>query len=130
MQLESPKKVVDQTPETIYAFLTDVKNYEKLMPENISKFEVLGPKRFVFALKGMPEIVLEIKETVPYNKVVLGSTSEKLPFLLTSTILELVEDSSEVQLLFEGEFNTMVTMMIKGPIQKFIDTLSTNIQQI
>jgi len=31
------------------------------MPENISKFEVLSEERFLFALKGMPEIVLSKK---------------------------------------------------------------------
>ena len=130
MKLESPKKVVDQTPETVYSFLTDVRNYEQLMPENTTKFEVLGEKRFVFGLKGMPEIVLELKESTPFNKVVLGSASEKMPFLLTADILGLTEGSSEVQLRFEGEFNTMVSMMIKTPIQKFIETLATNLQHI
>ncbi len=130
MKLESPKKVVEQTPETVYNFLTNVSNYEQLMPENINKFQVLGDKRFLFALKGMPEIVLELKENVPFNKVVLGSVSDKMPFLLTSNILELTEQSSEVQLLFNGEFNTMVSMMVKGPIQKFIETLIMNLQHI
>ena len=30
-------------------------------------------------------------------------------------------------LTFEGEFNPMMAMMIKGPITKFIETLATNI---
>ena len=130
MKLESPKKVIDKTPETIYGFLINVGNYEQLMPENISKFEVLGDKKFVFALKGMPEIVLEIKESTPFNKIVLGSVSDKMPFSLLINILELTEKSSEVQLYFEGEFNSMVSMMIKSPIKKFMETLVNNLQHI
>lgn len=130
MKLESPKKVINRTPETIYAFLTDVKNYEQLMPENKTKFEVLGDKRFVFGLKGMPEIELQLKECTPYNEVTLGSVSEKMPFLLKADILELTQGSSEVQLHFAGEFNTMVSMMIKSPIQKFMETLTSNLQHI
>jgi hypothetical protein len=34
------------------------------MPENISKFEVLGDDKFLFALKGMPEIILKKKEVI------------------------------------------------------------------
>ncbi|MEH6406885.1 MAG: SRPBCC family protein [Leeuwenhoekiella sp.] len=130
MNLESPVTVVEKSPEEIYNFLLKVENYERLMPDNINKFEILSDTRFLFALKGMPEIVLELKEKVPFNKVVLGAASEKLPFTLISEIKEITEGSSEVQLLFEGEFNPMITMMIKSPIKKFIETLVTNLQNI
>jgi hypothetical protein len=93
------------------------------MPENISKFEVLGEDTFVFALKGMPEIELKKKEAVPPNKIVLGAAGGKLDFSLTGKISEINESTSEVQLIFEGDFNPMMAMMIKGPISKFIETL-------
>lgn len=130
MNLESPVTVVEKTPEEIYNFLIKVENYERLMPDNIQKFEILSDTRFLFALKGMPEIVLELKDKVPFNKVVLGAASDKLPFTLISEIKELTTGSSEVQLLFEGEFNPMISMMIKSPIKKFIETLATNLQNI
>jgi hypothetical protein len=34
------------------------------------------------------------------------------------------DSSSEVKLDFEGDFNPMMAMMIKGPIGKFIETLT------
>eukprot|EP01013_Petalomonas_cantuscygni_P019752 TRINITY_DN37720_c0_g1_i1.p3 TRINITY_DN37720_c0_g1~~TRINITY_DN37720_c0_g1_i1.p3 ORF type:complete len:131 (+),score=10.82 TRINITY_DN37720_c0_g1_i1:676-1068(+) len=130
MYIESPKKTIDKSPETIFNFLIDVNNYKQLMPDSISKFEILSDKRFLFALKGMPDIVLELKNSVPYNKVVLGAASEKLPFTLTANIKELTEKSSEAYFEFEGEFNAMMSMMIKGPITKFIQTLTENLQKI
>ena len=130
MHIESPKKTIDKSPETIYNFLNDVNNYKKLMPDSISKFEILNEKRFLFALKGMPDIVLELKNSVPYNKVVLGAASDKLPFTLTANIKELTENSSEASFEFGGEFNAMMSMMIKGPITKFIQTLAENLQTI
>jgi hypothetical protein len=96
------------------------------MPENISKFEVLGDDKFLFALKGMPEIVLKKKEVVAPNKIVLGAAGGKLDFSLTGDITETSPNQSEVQLTFEGDFNPMMAMMIKGPIGKFIETLVTN----
>ena len=130
MYIESPKKTIDKSPETIFNFLIDVNNYKQLMPDSISKFEILSDKRFLFALKGMPDIVLELKNSVPYNKVVLGAASDKLPFTLTANIKELTENSSEAYFEFEGEFNAMMAMMIKGPITKFIQTLTENLQKI
>ena len=126
MNLESPKVSIDKSPLDVFNFLSYVKNFEQLMPENISKFEVLGDDKFLFALKGMPEIILKKKEVIAPNKVVLGAAGGKLDFSLTGDITETAPNQSEVQLTFEGDFNPMMAMMIKGPIGKFIETLVTN----
>lgn len=126
MNLESKKVTLNKSAEDTFNFLSDVKNFETLMPENISKFEILGEDKFLFALKGMPEIVLKKKETIPNSKIVLGAAGGKLDFSLVGNITEIDSNTSEVQLQFEGEFNAMMAMMIKGPISKFIDTLATN----
>jgi hypothetical protein len=130
MHIESPKKTVAKSDKEIYEFLIDFKNFEKLMPDNISKFEMINDDRFVFALKGMPEIVLQRKEQNPNDKVVLGAASDKLPFTLSANIKALTEQESEVTLSFEGEFNAMMAMMIKGPITNFIGTLSENLGKL
>lgn len=130
MNLESPKVTVQKPAQYIFDALTDVKNFEKLMPDNIAKFEVTGEESFIFALKGMPEIKLKMKEKSAPNKVVLGAASDKLPFTLTGNINAVTEESSEIQLLFDGEFNAMMAMMIKGPISKFIETLAQNMHKL
>ncbi len=130
MKLESKKVTVKKSAEALCNHLTDVKNFEQLMPENITKFEVLSENSFVFALKGMPEIGLELKEVLTPNKIVLGAISDKIPFQLTGNIEAITNDSSEVELVFEGDFNPMMAMMIKGPISKFIETLATNMEQL
>ena len=126
MNLESPKVTIEKSAEDTFNFLSDVKNFEKLMPENISKFEVLDTDKFLFALKGMPEIVLKKREAIPNSKIVLGAAGGKLDFTLTADISEIDETKSEVKLNFSGEFNAMMAMMIKGPINKFLETLSAN----
>ena len=130
MELQSPKVPVSKSPQYLFEQLTDVRNFEKLMPENIAKFEVLGDDIFVFGLKGMPEIKLKMKEKQAPNKVVLGAASDKLPFTLTANIDGVEPDKSDVQLLFEGEFNAMMAMMVKGPISKFIETLAENMGKL
>jgi carbon monoxide dehydrogenase subunit G len=49
MNLESPKINVSKSPQEIFDFLSDIKNFESLMPDNISKFEVLSDDTFLFA---------------------------------------------------------------------------------
>ena len=126
MNLESPKVSIPKSPQEVFDFLSNVKNFEGLMPENISKFEVISDDSFLFALKGMPEIMLKKKDVVPPNKIVLGAAGGKIDFSLTAVIDGNSESSSNVQLLFNGDFNPMMSMMIKGPIGKFIETLASN----
>jgi len=130
MNLESPKVTVEKPAQYIFDQLTNVQNFEKLMPDNIAKFEVTGEESFIFALKGMPEIKLKMKEKIAPNKVVLGAASDKLPFTLTGNINSISDTSSEVQLKFDGEFNAMMAMMVKGPITKFIETLAANMHKL
>ncbi|AXB57306.1 MULTISPECIES: orotate phosphoribosyltransferase [Flavobacterium] len=130
MNLESPKVTVQKSAQDLFDQLTDVKNFEKLMPDNIAKFEVTGEDAFIFGLKGMPEIKLKMKDKVAPNKIVLGAASDKLPFTLTSNIDSISDSESAVQLFFEGEFNAMMAMMVKGPISKFIETLANNMNKL
>lgn len=128
MNIESNKVNVSKSKAEIVSFLTNVENYEKLMPEG-TKFEVLGDDIFLFALKGMPEIKLRLQEQSE-NKVVLGAASDKLPFTLTANLNEIEANKTEAQLAFSGNFNPMMTMMVKGPITKFVGQLSEKLGEI
>jgi hypothetical protein len=125
MNLESPKVTTKKSQQELYNFLTEVENYEQLMPDSIEKFKVTKPDTFLFSLKGMPEIELAIKETVEPELIILGSTSDKFNFAL-NIIIESNGDNSDAQLLFDGKFNAMMAMMVKSPLKKFITTLSEN----
>jgi hypothetical protein len=130
MNLESPKVNVQKSAEYLFNALIDIKNFEKLMPESIAKFEVLDQNTFVFGLKGMPEIKLRLKDQTPNTRVVLGAASDKLPFTLTANLDSIASEETSIVLNFDGEFNPMMAMMIKGPITKFLESLSTNMHKL
>jgi hypothetical protein len=130
MKISSQTVTVNKSADQLNAYLSEVGNFKELMPENISKFELIGKDAFVFALKGMPEIALEIKEIVSPQLVRLGAKSDKIPFNLSAHITEVSENSASTFLEFEGEFNPMMAMMIKGPITKFLQTLTDNLKQV
>ena len=130
MHIESEKKTVSKSQKESFEFLKNVENFEKLMPEGIEKFEMLSSDSFLFQLKGMPAIKLKLDRTEPHHLVVLAAASDKLPFTLRGEIEAINDSSSLVQLIFEGEFNSMMAMMIKNPIKKFITSLSENLETI
>jgi len=129
MNLESKKTIINKSQKEFFEFLSNLENFRQLMPENIEKFEVDG-ESFIFSLKGMPEIRLVVKEKQEFDKIILGAASSKLNFTLITEISEISENSCETQLLFEGDFNPMMAMMVKKPLQKFIDTLSEKAENL
>lgn len=129
MNIESNTITVQKSPSEVFTFLSNLQNFEQLMPENTQKFEVDGDS-FLFGLKGMPEIRLVLKEKTEFSNITLGAASSKLPFTLSANIVEKSASESDVQLVFAGDFNPMMAMMVKKPLTKFIDTLSENIAKI
>lgn len=129
MKLESRKVSVSKSSEYIFTKLAQLASYEGLMPESIEKFEIDNDS-FIFGLKGMPEIRLVLKNKTPYSNITLGAASSKMPFTLAVDIHETGTDTSDVQLLFNGVFNPMISMMVKKPLTKFIETLIDNIEQL
>lgn len=130
MNLESPKVSVEKSAKELFDLLTDMKNFEKLMPENIAKFEVIGEDSFLFGLKGMPEIQLKVTEKTTPSKIVFGAANDKVPFTLITNIESVSANSSALKFDFEGSFNPMMAMMVKGPIGKFIETLASNMTKL
>lgn len=129
MKLESEKAFVEKSQKACFDFLCKPENYKRLMPESTEKFELNSAGGFDFQLKGMPEIRMKMVDKHPEDKIILGSASEKFQFTLFVNIAEIETEKSQVQFLFEGNFNTMMAMMIKSPLKKFINTLSENLQK-
>ncbi|SHI33763.1 hypothetical protein SAMN04488096_101184 [Mesonia phycicola] len=130
MHLESDITTVNKSQQEVFEFLTNVENYEQIMPESIQKFELKGEDSFLFQLSGMPVIGLKMQEKLPYKTAVLGSMSDKFPFTLKADIDALEDNKTQVKLVFEGEFNAMMAMMVKSPLKKFINTLSDNLGKL
>jgi carbon monoxide dehydrogenase subunit G len=128
MNIEGNKITINKSKSEVVSFLTKMENFEQLMPEN-TKFEVLSEDVFLFGLKGMPEIKLRLKDHNE-NQVTLGAASDKLPFTLIANLSEVDSTNTESQLTFDGEFNAMMAMMIKGPITKFVGQLTENLAKI
>lgn len=129
MNISGTKVLVKKSQQETFEFLSDLKNFEQLMPDSIQKFEVDGDS-FIFGLKGMPEIRLVLKDSTEFSNITLGAASSKLSFELVANIDAIDASSSQVQLDFNGEFNMMMAMMVKKPLTSFIDTLTENLGKV
>lgn len=127
MNLEGRKIIVNKSAGELVELLKNAADYKTLMPDSLQSFEVRD-NGFKFSLKGMPEIALKIEE-VNEKHVVLKSASSSLDFTLRGVMNSLSENQTEVQLLFEGDFNPFIKMMVEKPLQNFINSLTDNLEK-
>lgn len=129
MNLEGRKIVVNKSSKQLFDMLKNPEDYKHLMPDSLTSFEH-REDGFKFGLKGMPEVALKIAELIEDQKVVLKSASSSLDFSLTGNMNPLNENQTEVQLLFEGNFNPFIKMMVEKPLQSFLNTLTDKLEQL
>ena len=129
MKLEGRKIIVNKSSKQLFDLLKNPEDYKDLMPDSLTSFEH-REDGFKFGLKGMPEVALKIAELVEDQKVVLKSASSSLDFSLIGLMSPVGESQTEVQLLFEGNFNPFIKMMVEKPLQSFINTLTDKLEQL
>ena len=130
MTLNSISNELKLSDQDLFYKLTDINNYEKIMPENISKFEIIDSNTLIFSLKGMPEIKLVFGEKISPSLITLNSSESKINFSLTAHIDKIDESNCNFSLEFNGDLNPMIQMMVKTPLQSFINDLSNNISKL
>jgi hypothetical protein len=130
MTLNSISNKLKLSDQNLFYKLTDINNYEKIMPENISKFEIIDSNTLIFSLKGMPEIKLVFGEKISPTLITLNSSESKINFSLTAHINKIDESNCNFSLEFNGDLNPMIQMMVKTPLQSFINDLSNNISKL
>ena len=129
MNLEGRKIIVNKSSKQLFEMLKNPADYKNLMPDSMTSFEH-REDGFKFGLKGMPEVALKIAELVENEKVVLKSASSSLDFTLTGYMKPINETQTESQLIFEGNFNTFIKMMVEKPLQNFINSLTDQIEKL
>ena len=126
MKLISIKSEVNIAGTVLFEKLCAIENYKQIMPDNVSKFEIVDSNSFIFSIKGMPAIKLKFGQRISHSKIILESLDSKINFTLTAFINTIDSEKTSFQLEFDGDLNPMIQMMVKTPLQSFINDLSAN----
>jgi carbon monoxide dehydrogenase subunit G len=124
MKLESSIATVAKPIEDVFDQLTQASAYELLMPEEAS-FRIRDEKQFSFKLGGMPVIPLKLERQTPNTQIVMAADGGSVPFELHAN-LEAIDGETKIQLVFEGNINPIMQMMVKKPLTQFLEALIAN----
>lgn len=130
MKIESNHQLIDKESATIFEFLSDLSNYNKLFPED--KIENWNATQDFCAckIKGLSDIGLKRVASTPNTLIYLDSYG-KSPFKFTLNFhLSENNNQTEVYLIFEGDINPFMKMMLEKPLTNFLNNLIIKLSEI
>lgn len=117
--IESGQELINKAPSEIYNFLVDCNNHEKLMPEQVEKWQSTDTT-CQFTIKGTADLSLRIKETQE-NAAIILEPYEKIPFPFTLAWKIADEGgNSNVQAVLEADMNMFIKMVAAKPLENFL----------
>ena len=130
MEIIRETKPLLYSSNEIYDYVIKIDNYEAILGNEIRSFEKLNENQFKIKIGSMPKICLELVEDNINSCVKLISNDSNLNFKILISINSIDENSSVVNVKFDGKFSSMIEMMIKNPLEKFIDSLRNKIEDL
>ena len=130
MEISKQTNILQFSSLKIYDFIINIDNYKTILGDEISDFEKLSVNEFKIKIGSMPKISLELVENRPSSSVKLLSSDSNLNFQICITVDSVDKNSSVVYVKFEGKFSTMIEMMIKKPLEKFINSLKNKVEEL
>ena len=130
MNLSRATDVIKFEASTVYNYLNNPINYESILADEISQFSMIDTESFAIKIGSLPKISLEHKSNVLERSTSLRSKNEKLSFVFNFKVIDIDESSCNIEINFKGEFSSMMQMMIKPPMNKFLDAISKKVISI
>ena len=130
MEIIRETKPLFYSSNEIYDYVIKIDNYEAILGNEIRNFEKLNENQFKIKIGSMPNICLELVEVNINSCVKLISNDSNLNFKILISINSIDENSSVVNVKFDGKFSSMIEMMIKNPLEKFIASLRNKIEDL
>jgi hypothetical protein len=128
--LQSDKVEIDNSAQNVFTYLSDFRNFEKLMPSQVTNWQSTADE-CSFTINGMATIGMKIIEKNPNSKITITSNG-KVPF--DFKLFVLIEEAGENkcigQLTFESDMNPMLKMMVEKPLGNFFNMLAQKMKDI
>jgi len=128
-RIESEKRNINKSSEIIFNFLSNFNNFETLMPDKVVDWKS-DKDTCSFTISGLASLGMRIIDKTP-NSYIKIIDEGKVPFKF-DFIINIIEKnkSSEVQLIFDADLNTMLKMVAVKPLRNFLNMLLDELQAI
>lgn len=129
-RIESNKVTINCKAEECYEYLTDLNNYQDLLPQDkISNWES-DEKKCSFKIQKTYKLELIYVNGLPNSEIHLAS-GEKSPFKFTLNInVQEIGDKCIAQLVCDADINPFLKMMIEKPLNNLFDYMANRLVKV
>lgn len=126
--LESNPVTINKPAEEVYDFLSDFRNFSKLMPPQVEDWKATESE-CSFTVKGMASLGLKQTKKVPPALIEIEG-SGRIPVGFTLRCHITGTKPCTVKLSLEAELNPMLKMLAEKPLTNFLNLLSAKLQEL
>ena len=128
--IESEKVIVAKSTKVVFDYLCDFNNFVNLLPpDKISDWRS-DTDQCSFKIQNAAIIPLVKKQVHPDHQIDIIS-GEKAPFPFTLTVhLKPVDTGCECQLIFNGDINAFLKMMVMKPLTNLFNYMADRLQKV
>ncbi len=126
---ESNKILIKRPAKEIFDFLSDFRNFEKLMPEEITNWRA-DESSCSFTIKNMADLNMAFGERQANEKITMISRG-KNPFVYDLNVfMDENGEGTQTQIVFNADLNPMLSMMVSNPLKNFINILNEKLKEV
>lgn len=128
VKIESKKVEIKRNVEFVYEYLSDFTHFSMVANDKIENFKATQDK-CSFTIKGMTDMGLKIISRMPNESITITNdtdvpSSMPLNFLIIFQFEKVEPYVSKVIVKMELDANPMIAMMVKKPLEKFVNSLA------
>ncbi len=128
VKIESNKVEIKRNVEFVYEYLSDFTHFSMVANDKIENFKATQDK-CSFTIKGMTDMGLKILTRIPNESITITNdtdvpSSMPLNFLIIFEFKKVEPYVSSVVVKMELDANPMIAMMVKKPLEKFVNSLA------
>ena len=115
--------------KSIYGFLDDFNNFEKLLPDQVTNWQSTKDN-CSFTIQGMANLKLAKGEKTEYNYISYDGEG-KSPFELSLHFYlnQKTETNTESQVIFKADLNPMLKMMASRPLKNLVEIIIDKLKE-
>ena len=126
---ESKPIVVNSPAVAVYSRFSDFNNMRNIMPDRVEEFSSTQ-STCTFKLKGLPDITLDMIETVPNSKIVYATHDQKpVDIKMGITIMEVDSTTSKIVMYIDAMVDGVIGAMLSKPLQNMLDMMAEKLEK-
>lgn len=130
MTIIESSTIINKPVADVYSFLSDLNNYQQLMPDNIYNWSSTEDEAR-FTIQNMAKLAIKISSRIE-NKELIAIPSEEAPFAieLKWTVEDNGNNTTIAKHIISANLNMMMKMLASGPLQKLADHQTSKLKEI